>query len=126
MLGSIRPRILESRVDENKREKRVPTSLSSKKVESNTIVKQLVNIKQRVIDQNNAPLTSNTRPITDKRKDEVGENRVPIKSIETIDTIADSTCTSNLCLDPISTFLLKQGIPTIRPSFGLNRYAGFK
>lgn len=33
---------------------------------------------------------------------------------------------SGVCLNTVSAFLLSQGISAIRPSFGVNRYAGFK
>lgn len=44
------------------------------------------------------------------------------------DGIAPGSCNavSGVCLNTVSAFLLSEGIPAIRPSFGVNRYARFK
>lgn len=140
MYGSVRPRLLEYRVDENTRRKKPPVALQNKEqLETNPTMGGLLRIKGAETARNDQPLLEHTTPQnTDFQEIQIHpENRQSLgKNDEVAPIAAPVPCNgdvkggggvvSGICLNPVSTFLLSQGIPTIRPSFGLNRYAGYK
>lgn len=160
MYGSVRPRLLDFRVDENTRQKKPPVALKNKgQLENNPTVNQIVQFRGADTVRNDKQLTDDVAAqktdyqqtqIDPKTRQSRGKNDevAPITMGRLVPIVPDSKCkkesisnkkcwcngdvnggggvVSGICLNPVSTFLLSQGIPTIRPSFGLNRYAGYK
>lgn len=139
MYGSVRPRLLDFRVDENTRQKKPPVALKNKgQLENHPNVTQIVQVKGANTFRNDTQLTADVAA----QKTDYQQTQIHPKTRHTLgknDEVAPITMgrcngdvnggggvVSGICLNPVSTFLLSQGIPTIRPSFGLNRYAGYK
>ena len=139
MYGSVRPRLLDFRVDEGTRQKKPPVALKNKEqLETNPTMTKLVQIKGAETVRNDKQLTEDVAAQkTDYQQTQIdSKTRQSLGKNDIVAPIAPGSCKGNvnggggvvsgICLNPVSTFLLSQGIPTIRPSFGLNRYAGYK
>lgn len=139
MYGSVRPRLLDFRVDENTRQKKPPVALKNKEqLETNPTMAQLRQIRGAETVRNDKQLTEDVAAQkTDYQQTQIDpKTRQSRGKNDEVASIDPGSCNgdvnggggvvSGICLNPVSTFLLSQGIPTIRPSFGLNRYAGYK
>ena len=139
MYGSVRPRLLDFRVDEGTRQKNPPVALKNKEqLETNPTMTELLQSKGAETVRNDKQLTEDVAPKnTDMQQVQIDpKTRQSLGKNEEVAPIALGSCNGNviggggvvsgICLNPVSTFLLSQGIPTIRPSFGLNRHAGYK
>ena len=139
MYGSVRPRLLDFPVDENTRQKKPPVALKNKEqLETNPTMAQLVQFRGADTVRNDTQLTADVAAQkTDYQQTQIDpKTRQSRGKNDEVAPITMGRCNgdvnggggvvSGICLNPVSTFLLSQGIPTIRPSFGLNRYAGYK